>query len=353
MTRMWRSWLTASGSVAAALPQEARNTGQPPAGTAAAARTSGRLGLALVLFGAFALLPLLALAAGEPFLLVIATRIMIFAIAALSLDLILGYGGMVSFGHAAFIGLGAYATGIAAAHGVTDLLAQMALAIVACGAFALVTGAISLRTRGVYFIMITLAFGQMAFFFMVSLSAYGGDDGLTLSARSTLAGRAILGDNLAFYYLAFAILLGFFLLLRAMIGARFGRVLRGIRDNPERMRAIGFTPFFYQLAAYCISGAMAGIAGVLLANQAEFVSPAYMSWQRSGELIVMAVLGGIGTLTGPVMGAAALIMLEELFGRISEHWKFGLGLALILIVLFTRGGLAGAFGRLLGKARHG
>lgn len=316
-------------------------------------RTAPRVGFGFILFAAFAALPLVALAAGEPFLLVIATRIMVFAIAALSLDIILGYGGMVSFGHAAFIGLGAYAAGIAAHHGVTDLAVQMALATLVCGAFALATGAVSLRTKGVYFIMITLAFGQMAFFFMVSFSAYGGDDGLTLAARSTLGGHAALSDNLVFYYVALAILAAFFLFSRAMIGARFGRVLRGVRDNPERMRAIGFTPFFYQLAAYCIAGAMAGVSGVLLANQAEFVSPAYMSWQRSGELIVMVVLGGMGTLTGAVLGAAALISLEEVLGRISEHWKFGLGLALILIVLFTRGGLMGALRRIHGKTLDG
>jgi branched-chain amino acid transport system permease protein len=239
-----------------------------------------RIGAAFAVFAAFALLPLIALALGEPFLLVIAARIIIFAIAALSLDIILGYGGMVSFGHAAFIGLGAYAVGIAAAHGLTDFLAQAAIALIVSGLFAFVTGAISLRTRGVYFIMITLAFGQMAFFFMVSLSAYGGDDGLTLPARTTLLGQPILASNTAFYYLCLAILAGFFLFARAMTGARFGRVLRGIRDNSDRMRAIGFSPFRFQLAAYCIAGGMAGIAGALDANQAELDDPAYMFLER-------------------------------------------------------------------------
>lgn len=303
-------------------------------------------GLAVILFALLTLLPLAAIAADDLFLLVIVTRIMIFAIAALSLDLILGYGGMVSFGHAAFIGLGAYAAGIAAAHGVSDFAMQSLLAVTVSAAFAFVTGAISLRTRGVYFIMITLAFGQMAFFFMVSLSAYGGDDGLTLPARSTLAGAAILRNNFALYYLTLAVLLAFFLLARAIVASRFGRVLRGIHDNPDRMRAIGFSPLPYQLAAYCIAGAMAGMAGVLLANQTEFASPAYMSWQRSGELIVMVVLGGMGTLVGPILGAAAFLLLEEVLARFSEHWKFALGLALILIVLFTRGGIAGALQRL-------
>jgi branched-chain amino acid transport system permease protein len=323
------------------------------AAAAGPARPALRPGLGALLFGAFALLPILVLALGEPFLLVIAARIVIFAIAALSLNLILGYGGMVSFGHAAFIGIGAYAAGIAAAHGITDILAQAALALIAASAFALATGAISLRTRGVYFIMITLAFGQMAFFFMVSLSAYGGDDGLSLPARATLLGTAALRGNLGFYYFCLAILAGCFLLARAMTEARFGRVLRGIRDNPERMRAIGFAPFPYQLAAYCMAGAMAGMAGALLANQAEFVSPAYMSWQRSGELIVMVVLGGIGSPTGPVMGAAVLIILEEVLGRLSEHWRFALGACLILVVLFTRGGLASALRRISARPPHG
>ena len=312
---------------------------------------SARPCLAIVVFAGFALLPLVAFAAGDPFVLVTATRIMVFAIAALSLDLILGYGGMVSFGHAAFIGLGAYTVGIAAAHGITELILQAALAMLVAVVFALVTGAISLRTKGVYFIMITLAFGQMAFFFMVSLSAYGGDDGLTLGARSVLAGQGILENDYAFYYLVLAVLLAFFLLAKSIIGSRFGRVLRGIHDNPERMRAIGFSPFPYQLAAYCIAGTMAAIAGVLLANQTEFVSPAFMTWQRSGELIMVVVLGGMGTLTGPIVGAAAFLLLEEWLAGLSEHWKFGLGLAIILIVLFTRGGIVGFIARVSG--RHG
>ena len=302
-------------------------------------------GIAAIIFAALAMLPLVASAVGDSFLLVTATRIMIFAIAALSLDLILGYGGLVSFGHAAFIGIGAYTVGIMAKNGVTDYALQVLMAIAASAMFALVTGAISLRTKGVYFIMITLAFGQMAYFFMVSLSAYGGDDGLTLASRSTIAGTRAFDSDWVFHYFVLALLVGFFVLARTIIAARFGRVLRGIHDNPERMRAIGFSPFRYQLAAYCIAGAMAGVAGTLLANQAEFVSPAYMSWQRSGDLIVMVVLGGIGTLTGPVIGAAGLLLLEELLPGFSEHWKLGLGVALILIVLFMRGGIAGFLSR--------
>ena len=306
----------------------------------------GHIGMASVIFTAFAMLPVLASALGDAFLLVTATRIMIFAMAALSLDLILGFGGMVSFGHAAFLGIGAYAVGILATHGIGDILVQAAVAIAMSGLFALITGAICLRTRGVYFIMITLAFGQMALFFTVSLSAYGGDDGLTIANRSTIAGLRALDSNIGFYYVVFTLLLGFFLLARIVVASRFGRVLRGIHDNPERMRAIGFAPFRYQLAAYCLSGAMAGVAGVLLANQNAFAAPAYMGWQRSGDLIFMTVLGGMGTLIGPIAGAAGLILLEELLAKFSEHWKLGLGVILILIVLNIRGGIAGLVARL-------
>jgi branched-chain amino acid transport system permease protein len=312
-----------------------------------------RAGIATMLFAMLGLLPFLADAIGESFVLVVASRIMIFAIAALSLDLILGFGGMVSFGHATFIGIGAYMVGIMGSVGITDYALQALAAIAASALFALITGAISLRTKGVYFIMITLAFGQMTYFFMVSLSVYGGDDGLTLASRSSLAGYAVLGGDWAFYYWVFAILLGFFLLAKMLIASRFGRVLRGIHDNPERMRAIGFSPFPYQLATYCIAGTMAGIAGTLLANQAEFISPAYMSWQRSGDLIFMVVLGGMGTLTGPIAGAAGLMLLEETLPRFSEHWKLGLGVILILVVLHTRGGIVGFLHRLSPRDRAG
>jgi len=303
----------------------------------------------ILLFSLFASLPLATHLGTDPFYLVIATRVMIFGIAALSLDLILGYGAMVSFGHGAFIGIGAYAVGIAATHGTTDLLLQLILSTIAASAFGLVTGLISLRTKGVYFIMITLAFGQMAYFLMVSLSAYGGDDGLTLKARSTLFGQAWLENDLVFYYLVLAALLTCFLFAKAAISSRFGRVLRGTRDNPDRMNAIGFDPLPYQLTAYVIAAVMAAIAGVLLANQAEFVSPAYMTWQRSGELIMMVVVGGMGTLTGGILGAAVFLLLEEGLSAFSHHWKFGLGIILVLIVLYGKGGMLGMIANLTGR----
>ena len=308
----------------------------------------GALIAALVLLAVFAVLPPVATALGNPFLVVTATRILIFAIAALSLDLVLGYGAMVSFGHAAYLGLGAYAVAILATAGIDDILLQTLAAVAGSALFALITGAISLRTKGVYFIMITLAFGQMAFFFFVSLSAYGGDDGLTLQHRSTLFGQPVFENDVAFYYLALIVLAAAFFLLRMVVASRFGRVLRGTRDNAVRMQAIGFSPFPFQLTAYVIAGALCGIAGVLLANQTEFVSPAFMTWQRSGELIVMVVLGGMGTLVGAIGGAVGFLVLEEVLSGLTEHWHIVFGALIILLVLYTRGGMAGLAGRLFG-----
>ena len=314
---------------------------------AAAGKQRGVLALFMVL----ALLPLAARLGAESYLLSIATRVVVIAIAALSLDLILGFGALVSFGHAAFLGLGAYAVGILSSHGVTDILAQTTVALVAAAIFATATGAISLRTTGVYYIMISLAFGQMLYFLAVSLSAYGGDDGITLAKRSTFAGLDLLKNNYSFYYLALAVLAAAYLFSHALVAARFGLVLIGTRENPERMRAIGFEPYPYQLTAYVISGMICALAGVLLANQAEFVSPAYMTWQRSGELLIMVILGGVGTLYGAILGAIAFLLLEDGLSHLTEHWKMIFGPMLILIVLFGRGGIAGA-ARRIGDTRR-
>lgn len=302
---------------------------------------SGRVRAALVLFVLFALVPPLMTALDDPFLILIATRILAYAIAALALDLILGFGAMVSFGHAAYLGIGAYAVAILSSYGIDDLLLQMLGAVAAAALFAFVTGAISLRTKGVYFIMITLAFGQMAFFFFISLSAYGGDDGYGLARRSTLFGTEMLGSDVTFYYVTLAVLIALFALCHRIVGSRFGRVLTGIRENPVRMEAIGFDPFRYRLTAFVISGCIASVAGVLLANQSQFVSPAFMSWHRSGELIVMVVLGGIGTLTGAIGGAVAALLLEEVLGAMTEHWRLWFGIFLVLMVLFSPRGITG------------
>ena len=293
--------------------------------------------LPLVLFLGFALVPWLA---GDGFMVSLVGRVMIFALVALSLDLILGVGGLASLGHAAFIGIGAYAVGIGTAHDVYEGLVTIPLGLLAAGLFALVTGAISLRTRGVYFIMITLAFGQMAFFTATSLSVYGGDDGLTLWGRTELAGQRWLEDDITLYYTILGCLLGSFLLLRAVVRSRFGRVLQATRQNPARVAALGLEPFRYRLTAYVIAGMLASLGGMLLANHTEFVSPAYMTWQRSGELIVMVVLGGMGTLSGAILGAVSFMLLEEYLAEITQHWRLIFGPLLILVVLYARGGLA-------------
>jgi branched-chain amino acid transport system permease protein len=311
-----------------------------------AGSTGVRWSVPLVLLVLLAAVPAVANAADMGFVTSLATRIMIYAIAALSLDLILGYGAMVSFGHAAFVGIGAYAVGIASAHDQWNAAVTFPVAIVAAGAFALLTGAISLRTRGVYFIMITLAFGQMAYFTASSLSDYGGDDGLTMWGRSELFGTTPFEDDTAFYYVVLGCLAGCFLFARAVVGSRFGRVIAGVRENRLRMQAVGFNPYAYQLVAYAIAGMMAGLAGALLANHAEFVSPSYMAWQRSGELIIMVVLGGMGTLHGAILGAIAYLTLEEVLSHWTEHWRVIFGPLLILVVLYARGGL----GRLIGRS---
>ena len=305
-----------------------------------------------LLFALLAAVPLAGLVIRDGYLLSLFTRVMILAIAAIALDLILGFGALVSFGHAAFIGIGAYAMGILASHGQDGLLAGLIVALAASALFALVTGAISLRTKGVYFIMITLAFGQMAFYTAASLRAYGGDDGLTVARRSLVLGSRLLENDRVFYYAVLASLIGVYLLCRMIVASRFGRVLEGAKQNPQRMQAIGFNPYPYQLAAYVISGMIAGLSGFLLANLTEFVSPAYMSWQRSGELIVMVIMGGMGSLHGAVIGAAAFLLLEEWLSGFTEHWKVIFGPMLVLIVLFMRGGILGFLGRISG-ARNG
>ena len=325
-----------------------RAAAAPPSSTPVTATRPGlvrREALAFAVFAFFAIAPALAQVGAEGYLLSLVVRAMIFAIAALSLDLILGYGALVSFGHAAFVGIGCYAVGILMAHAVTDVFVQLIVTLAASALFALVTGAIAMRTKGVYFIMITLAFGQMVYFLTTSLAAYGGDDGLTLPSRSSVLGSDVLENDMVFYYVVLACLIGVYALLRAVVGSRFGRVLRGTKENPVRMQAIGYDPYRYQLCAYVIAGMIAGLAGFLLANQLEFVSPAFMSWQRSGELIIMVVLGGMGTLIGPVIGAASFLFLEEILARITEDWKLIFGPMLVLVALFARGGILGFFRR--------
>jgi len=326
-------------SIAASLP---RPRGALPAGTLPA-------GIFLVL----ALLPIVALSTGGSYLVSLGSRVMIFAIAAVALDLLVGYGALISFGHAAFVGLGAYAVGILSAYGVTDALVSLPVALAVSAAYAFLTGVVCLRTKGVYFIMITLAFGQMAFFTASSLAPFGGDDGLTIAARNTVAGFALLRNERAFYYVVLFCLLGTYLFCRALVASRFGRVVRGAKENPVRVATIGFDVYRFQLATYVIAGGLAGLAGFLLANATEFVSPAYMSWQRSGELIVMVLLGGLGSLDGAIIGAAAYLLTEEWLSGVTEHWKVIFGPVLVLIVLFARGGLLGLASALVRRLGRG
>jgi branched-chain amino acid transport system permease protein len=287
------------------------------------------------------LLPVYVGFSGNIFLLTLFTRILILALAATSLNLILGYGGMVSFGHAAYLGVGGYVVGILAREGVYSGFVQWPLAILVSAAISLVIGALSLRTRGVYFIMITLAFSQMIYYVAVSLSRYGGDDGLTIDRRSQFAGLLNLSNKTQFYYACLLILLGTIYFVARLVNSRFGMVIRGAKSNERRMRAIGFPTFRYRLVCFVIAGTICGLAGALLANQTDFVSPAMMHWTRSGDLIVMVVLGGMSSVFGPLIGTVALLVFEEFLSGITEYWQIILGPLLLLVVLFARGGIDG------------
>ena len=296
-----------------------------------------------------ALVPVYSALTGHTFLMSFFTRILILAMAAVSLNLIMGFGGMVSFGHAAFLGIGGYVVGILAKEGVGSGFVQWPLALVVSGVFAFAVGSLSLRTRGVYFIMITLAFAQMVYYIAIGLDRYGGDDGMTIYKRSNFGGAINLSNKTQFYYLCFALLLASVYIVWRIVNSRFGLVIQGARSNERRMRAIGFPTFRYKLVCFVISGVLCGLAGVLLANHTDFISPAIMHWTRSGDLIVMAVLGGMGSVIGPVIGAATLLVLEEALSGVTEYWPIIVGPLFLLVVLFARGGIDG----LLAGARHG
>jgi branched-chain amino acid transport system permease protein len=304
--------------------------------------TSRRRALGLLV--ALAAIPLVAALADQPFYLDLFRRVMIFAIAAVSLDIILGYGGMVSFGHAAYLGIGAYAVAIPALHGVASAWVQWPLAMALAGLAALVIGAVSLRTSGVYFIMITLAFAQMLYYVGISIEPWGGDDGMRLAERSRLGGGLDLGDPHVFYYVVLAILALLLVVGDRVIHARFGTVIRAVKSNEARMRAIGFATLRYKLAAFVLAGAVGGLAGALLANQTEYLTPSFMHWTRSGDIMVMVILGGMGTLAGPVLGAAAFLLLENFLSAWTVHWQAVFGPLLVLVVLYARGGLWGLLG---------
>ncbi|VVE00575.1 branched-chain amino acid ABC transporter permease [Pandoraea morbifera] len=304
-----------------------------------------RTAVPLLLLAVLALVPLYATYAQQPFYLTLFGRIVVFAIAAVSLDLILGYGGMVSFGHALYLGLGAYVVGILSYHGVDNGFVHLGLTLLLCAIVGAVTGLLSLRTTGIAFIMITLAFAQMFYFLAVSLKQYGGDDGLPVSAGSRF-GSVTLDDPAVLYYVAFAVLCLCVWAGRRLVEARFGMVIRGARQNDRRMRALGYPTLRYKLVAYILSAMACGVAGMLYANLTHFVSPAYMAWTTSGELIVMVVLGGLGSFFGPVLGSAAMLLIEEWLKGMTEHWMIIFGPLIVVAVLVSRRGLYGLLGDL-------
>jgi branched-chain amino acid transport system permease protein len=287
--------------------------------------------------------PLVAQPLGWEFYIGFASRIMVYALAASSLNLILGYGGMLSFGHAAFVGAGAYVVGILMAEGVASAWISFPLAVVVAGLLAAAVGAVSLRTRGVYFIMITLAFAQMIYYIAVGMKAYGGEEGLNLATRSAVGFGLNLKDDTTFYYVVLAILAAGLYCLHRLANARFGRVVEAIRENETRMEAIGFPTYRYKLACFAIGGAIAGLAGALLANQNSYVNPNLLYWTQSGTLMIMVILGGVGALYGGLIGAVVLLVLEEVTSVYTIHWQLGVGAVLLAIVLFAPQGISGWF----------
>ncbi|WP_026756528.1 branched-chain amino acid ABC transporter permease [Sediminimonas qiaohouensis] len=309
---------------------------------------------AAVLLGLLAV-PLWAWASDEPFIITLATKVVILAIAGIGLNLALGLGGLVSLGHAIFFGVGGYAMGILASHaqsytplmewpllieGTKSMPVIWLLAVIGGACAALVIGALSLRTTGVYFIMITLAFGQMFYYFAISWPAYGGEDGLAIYVRNGFPGLNTL-DPIQYFALCFGVMCVVLLFVARLAGSAFGLALSGARQNSERVQAVGLVPYRLYLVAFTLSGAITGLSGALYADLNRFVSPTMFSWQTSGEIIIFVILGGVGRLFGPVIGAALFIVLEHLLGGLSEFWHIYLGALLLIVVLFARGGLIG------------
>jgi branched-chain amino acid transport system permease protein len=305
--------------------------------------TSARVLTAAAFLALLGLIPVIAIAFGEVFYITLAARIIIFALGACSLNLILGYGGLVSFGHALYVGLGAYVVGIMAFHGMGNGWVHLGVTLAVCGVTAWITGLICLRCTGIGFIMITLAFAQMFYFLGVSLKQYGGDDGMQVQ-RSDFSPLSIEG-NAALYYFAFALLLATLYFSWRFVHARFGRVLRAAKSNPRRMRMLGFPILRYQVTAYVISGCLCGVMGLLLANLTRFASPAYGYWTISGDLVVMVMLGGIATVVGPVVGATVYVILETVVSSYTQHWMIFTGPVIVLIALAARRGIYGSLFR--------
>jgi branched-chain amino acid transport system permease protein len=312
---------------------------------------------ALIVLLLAALFPLAMQQIDQVYYVTMASRILIYALAATSLNLILGYGGMISFGHAAFVGAGAYTGSILIVEGITSAWIGWPLAMAVSGLLALAIGAMSLRTRGVYFIMITLAFAQMIYYLTVSMKAYGGDEGLNLTQRATLGLGLDLKNDVTFYYVVLAILATALFLISRLVNARFGRVIQAIRENEARMEAIGYPALRFKLVAFVIAGALGGLAGALLAAQNNYVNPGVLHWTESGKLMIMVILGGVGNLYGGVFGAIGLLGLEEvlanhkigwlaaLYPNYQQHSLLGVGLAMLAVVLYAPQGIAGLLRR--------
>ena len=308
------------------------------------ATVSGRIYALLLLI--LALAPFLFEWVNQPFYLDLLSRALILCIAAISLNLILGFGGMVSLGHAAYIGIGAYCVGIPSYYDYYSGWLHLALALSVSAIFALVTGAISLRTRGVYFIMITMAFTQMLYFIFLSLEEYGADDGLVIYSRSEVPAWLSMDSSMSLYYWIFAVLLFALFFTYRLVHSRFGRVIVGSKFNEQRMQTLGFNTYRYRLTCYVISAMICSLAGMLFGNFTGFISPDIMGWTRSGELIFMVIIGGVATLFGPLVGTVAFALLEEFLSAITVYWHLIFGILLVALVLFGKGGIHGWLSRL-------
>lgn len=303
--------------------------------------------------------PLWAYYAGKPFTITLATKVAILALAGVGLNIALGIGGLVSFGHAAFFGLGGYTMGILASHaqsysplfnwpflfeGSQNMLVIWGITVLVSALAALIIGLLALRTSGVYFIMLSLAFGQMLYYFAISWPAYGGEDGLSIYVRNGFPGLNTL-DPIQFFAICFALLLLALFFTHRLMNSPFGLALNAARQSPLRAATVGVGVFRLRLVALIISAIITGLAGALYADLNRFISPTMLSWQTSGEIMVFVILGGVGRLMGPLAGAALFIILEQVLGPISEYWHIYLGAMLLLVVLFARGGIIGSLAK--------
>jgi branched-chain amino acid transport system permease protein len=293
--------------------------------------------------------PLIAPALDLTFYVSFVRRVLIFALAASSLNLILGYGGMVALGHAAFFGAGAYVLAMLSVEGFSNAFVVWPVALLVTALLALFVGVVSLRTRGVYFIMITLAFAQMVYYIFISLRKYGGEDGVNLAAHSKLPWLDLANDNMFYYFVLVVVLVSIWLMNR-LTQARFGQALQGIRENESRMEAMGYPVFRIKLLAFVIAASFAGLAGILLANHNLYVSPGLMHWTESANLIIMVIVGGMGLRYGGLVGAAVMLTLEEFLRLYTDYWHMPLGVLLLAIVLLAPQGLAGLWNSTIARA---